>query len=102
MRSSRFIAALATSLCLFLFALCLAGPARAAASPSDALRGSVDRVLVILQHPDYTDTAKRQPLRDEIEQIVTSRGVHSEFRTEQGDPYSELTRIADEVQADAV
>jgi nucleotide-binding universal stress UspA family protein len=41
-------------------------------------------------------------LRDEIQQIVTSRGVHSEFRTEQGDPYSELTRIADEVQADAV
>lgn len=79
MRSSRFIAALATSLCLFLFALCLAGPARAAASPSDALRGSVDRVLVILQHPDYTDTAKRQPLRAEIEQIVRSAFDFTEF-----------------------
>lgn len=41
-------------------------------------------------------------LRKEIQQIVTSRGVRNEFRTEQGDPYNELIRVADETRADAV
>lgn len=67
MHSFRFIT-LACALCLFV--LCLAGPARAASSPSDALRANVDQVLLILKNPDYADKTRRPPLRAEIERIA--------------------------------
>jgi phospholipid transport system substrate-binding protein len=80
MRASRFLFTLAQILCLAMF-LCFltAGPARAAASPSDVLRDTVDKVLSILQQPDYADPAKRQPLRDKIEQIVRDVFDFTEF-----------------------
>ena len=79
MRPSRIRATSVSVLCLCLLALCLAGPARAAVSPSDVLRSSVDEVLRILQHPDYPDKAKRPPLRAEIERIVRSVFDFTEF-----------------------
>ena len=79
MRSTRFAAALVPALCLCLLVLCLAGQARAAASPSDSLRASVDQVLLILKNPDYADKAKRPPLRAEIERIVRSIFDFTEF-----------------------
>jgi len=78
MHASRIRTAFAPVLCLCLFALCLAGPA-CAASPGDVLHATVDKVLLILQHPDYPDKTKRQPLRAEIERIVKSVFDFTEF-----------------------
>lgn len=55
------------------------GKALAAATPSDALRNSVDQVLLTLKNPDYADKLKRPPLRAKIEDQVRDIFDFNEF-----------------------
>ena len=43
-----------------------------------------------------------QEMADQVEEGARHHGVAAEFRAVRGDPYTELTRIAEEVRADAV
>jgi len=43
-----------------------------------------------------------QELRDEVEAGAAHHGVAVDFHSVRGDPYTEITRIADELRADAV
>lgn len=43
-----------------------------------------------------------QEMAEQVEAGARHHGVPAEFRAVRGDPYTELTRIADDVRADAV
>lgn len=64
---------------VLLCALAAGRPALAAESPSDALRASVDHVLMTLKNPAYANPATRPPLRAEVEQEVRSIFDFNEF-----------------------
>lgn len=74
-------------------------------------QGSRLVVVYVARHPvsptmaPYLEDGVQQTadeLRDEVAAGAERVGVSAEFRVERGDPYVELTRIADETQADAV
>ena len=73
---------LAGTWCLaFIFSLALLcqGTALAADSPSDTLKATIDQVLLTLKNPDYSDKAKRPPLRAKIEAQVRAIFDFNEF-----------------------
>jgi len=65
-------------------------PAMAGLAPSAS--GAIEESLV--------ESARE--MAEQVEAGALHHGVPAEFRAVRGDPYTELTRIADEVRADAV
>jgi len=53
--------------------------AQASESPSDAVRGTVDRVIRILEDPALKDPAKRMARRRMLEEVVASRFDYAEM-----------------------
>lgn len=59
---------------------------------------SADAAVAIRE--GHEETARE--LRGLVEQAVRDRGLNIAFTTRAGDPYTEITRLADEVRADAL